>query len=87
MFSASGHTSRCPAHLLVDGDSVYSREGTTQGGPLAMSMYALGMMPLLQRAAEAGAKRAWYADDSSGVKATLLLAERLRLLQVAFLCQ
>ena len=29
-------------------------------------MYALGMVPLLQRAAEAGANQAYYADDSSG---------------------
>ena len=57
------NTDRCPARLQVDGDSVYSREGTTQGDPLPMLMYALGMMPLLQRAAEAGAKQAWYADD------------------------
>ena len=60
------NTYRCPARLLVDGDSVYSREGTTQGDPLAMPMYALDMMLLLQAAAEAGAKQAWYADDSSG---------------------
>ena len=29
-------------------------------------MYAMAMLPLLQRAAEAGAKQAYFADNSSG---------------------
>ena len=54
---------------------MYSRDGTTQGDPLAMPMYALGMMPLLEAAAEAGAKQARYADDSSRAGTVSLVRE------------
>ena len=35
------NTYRSPACLYVDGDVLYSEEGTTQGDPLAMLFYAL----------------------------------------------
>jgi len=39
---------RLPAALFVDGDVLYSNEGTTQGDSLAMPFYALATIPLLQ---------------------------------------
>ena len=35
------NTYRAPSELYVDGDVLLSQEGTTQGDPLAMPMYAL----------------------------------------------
>ena len=43
---------------------IRSREGTTQGDPIAMPLYALGVLPLL-RSVATGTVQAWLADDSS----------------------
>ena len=53
-----------PAALFVDGDVLYSNEGTTQGDPLAMPFYALATIPLIQRLC-ISVTQAWYADDAS----------------------
>ena len=62
---------RKPARLFVAGGlELESREGTTQGCPAAMAMYALAVTPLIDqlRPEKQEAKRkliqAWYADDS-----------------------
>src|SRR5690242_19563723 len=44
---------------------LHSREGTTQGCPLAMAMYALALVPLLKEV-QSCCKQAWYADDATG---------------------
>ena len=44
------NTYRVLANLLVAGGRrLVSKEGTTQGDPLAMGMYSLGIQPLLNR--------------------------------------
>ena len=41
------NTYRQPAHLILsDGSTITSKEGTTQGDPTAMAMYALGLVAL-----------------------------------------
>ena len=58
------NTYRNNSHLYVDGQCLLSEEGTTQGDPLAMAMYAIGTLPLIHRL-DGTAKQAWYADDSA----------------------
>ena len=55
---------RQPARLFVGGECIMSSEGTTQGDPIAMPMYAIGVVPLLQSIATEGAVQAWFADES-----------------------
>ena len=42
-----------------------SQEGTTQGDPLAMQLYALGVVPLIYQLAAIKVFQFWYADDTS----------------------
>eukprot|EP00117_Sycon_ciliatum_P027087 scpid42792/ scgid5532/ len=58
---------RRAAKLFVHGEVVLSLEGTTQGDPLAMPIYAVALVPLLA-ALDASTSRVhqiWYADDSA----------------------
>ena len=59
------NTYRHPAKLFVDGTFILSSEGVTQGDPIAMPMYAIGILPLLRSLAFSEAIQMWYADDSS----------------------
>ena len=58
------NTYRCDVPLCVDGETLLSKEGTTQGDPMAMPMYALATIPLIKKVA-ADVKQIWYADDAS----------------------
>ena len=45
---------------------LYSTEGTTQGCPLSMLAYAVGILPLIKRLKNLGSQtQVWFADDSS----------------------
>ena len=60
------NTYRKDINLFIDGKTIVSREGTTQGDPLAMAMYSLGVTPLIRHMSNVPATRqVWYADDSS----------------------
>jgi hypothetical protein len=43
------NTYRANPQLFVDGEVIYSREGTTQGDPLAMAMYAIATIPVIHK--------------------------------------
>ena len=58
------NTYRQAADLYVAGTTLLSQEGTTQGDPLAMPMYAIAILPLTRRINE-DIKQVWYADDAT----------------------
>ena len=60
------NTYRAPTELFVHGDTILSQEGTTQGDPLAMPMYALATIPLIKKLA-GNHRQIWYADDAAAV--------------------
>lgn len=62
------NTYRAPVKLFViGGGEIESTEGTTQGDPLAMAMYALAVTPLIKRLREIEpkVKQVWFADDAT----------------------
>ena len=60
------NTYRGASELFVGGSTLSSEEGTTQGDPLAMPMYAMATIPLINQLGEiADVKQAWYADDAT----------------------
>ena len=59
------NTYRENASLFIDGDTVFSQEGTTQGDPLAMAMYAIATVPLIEKLQSTNTKQVWYADDAT----------------------
>uniref|UniRef100_A0A1X7T2A3 Reverse transcriptase domain-containing protein n=1 Tax=Amphimedon queenslandica TaxID=400682 RepID=A0A1X7T2A3_AMPQE len=62
------NTYRFDNHLFIDGECIGSKEGTTQGDPLAMSMYAVASVPLIEELDDvATVYQLWYADDASAL--------------------
>ena len=59
------NTYREDIQLVIDGKILISQEGTTQGDPLAMAMYAIAITPLIYQLGNEGIKQVWYADDAT----------------------
>ena len=59
------NTYRSPADLYANGQILSSQEGTTQGDPLGMAMYAIGTKPLICHLDGLASHQLWYADDSA----------------------
>lgn len=57
-------TYRNEAELIVMGQVILFKEGTTPGGPLAMAMYAFAIVSLVKSITTAGASQVWFADDA-----------------------
>ena len=53
------------AELLVGGETLLLKEGTTQGDPMAMVIYALSTLPLID-SVKRGLTQTWFADDACG---------------------
>ena len=60
--------------LGSDSSVLYSKEGTTQGDPLSMAFYAIGVLPLIMQLKDLEKwVQVWYANDASSYgKLTLL---------------
>jgi len=54
-------------HSIPPPEHTASTEGTTQGDPLAMAMYALSILPLIYKLKNISpdVKQVWYADDAT----------------------
>ena len=74
------NTYRSDSWLFAGGQCMKSKEGTTQGDPLAMAMYAIGTQPLIRRL-DGIAKQVWYADDSAAGSSIKRLREWWDLLE------
>ena len=61
------------AQLFVGGEVIFSKEGTTQGDPLAMVFFSLASVPLIRAVAVEATTQIWFADDAaSGGRLNLL---------------
>ena len=67
------NTYRKSARLFITGGKeILSAEGTTQGDPLAMGLYALSVQPLITSLGVASStKQCWFADDACGAGSIL----------------
>ncbi len=61
------NTYRDPTDLFIDGDRLLSQEGTTQGDPLVMPMYALATVPLINSLSKNHVTQIWYVDDAAAI--------------------
>ena len=64
------NTYQHPVCLIISGiGGLVSTEGTTQGDPLAMAMYALAVTPLIRQlhSTHPAVSQVWYADDATGM--------------------
>ena len=59
------NTSRSDVQMFISGETIISQEGTRQGDPLAMAMYAIASAPLIQHLQIDKVHQIWYADDAS----------------------
>ena len=59
------NTYRADVPLYIDGKHLFSSEGTTQGDPLAMAMYAISVIPLIDAIRDCDVRQAWFADDAT----------------------
>ena len=59
---------RSSSRIFMNSDGYFellSQEGTTQGCPLAMAMYAIALVPLVKHLIPL-CKQVWFADDATG---------------------
>ena len=63
--------------FITGGGEILSKEGTTQGDPIAMAAYGIGLTPLLFILSKGDGDEAWkqvaFADDISGVGKLIFL--------------
>ena len=56
---------KTPTSLFVNGKTLQSEEGTTQENPLAMAMYGIAILPLIDLIQKTNITQKWYADDGN----------------------
>ena len=58
------NTYRSDSSLFIEGEMLFTSEGTTQGDHLAMVMYTLAVVTLVRQLNDL-AHQVWFADDAS----------------------
>ena len=65
VFGCDLHMYRRNSLLCIDGEVIFSQEGTTQGDPLVMIIYSIVTLPLVHHLAEStSARQVWFAYDA-----------------------
>ena len=57
-----------PSNLCVNNTVLTSTENTTKGDPLALSLYGIGIIPLIELPQKPNITQKWYADDGSAAR-------------------
>ena len=52
--------------LFIDGETLHSEEGTTEGDPLALAFFTLATVPLAEACKVDSLGEVWFADDAAG---------------------
>ena len=65
IITAIRNSYKTPTSLFVNGKTLQSQEGTTQGDPLAMAMYGIAILPLIDLIQKTNITQKWYADDGN----------------------
>ena len=53
-----------PSKLFVNGETLLSEEGTTQGDPIAMAIYGISILPIIRKFNPSIVQK-WYANDGN----------------------
>ena len=56
---------KTPSNLFINKMCIKCREGTTQGDPLAMAMYGIALLPLIEMTKNINVLQKWFADDGN----------------------
>ena len=70
-----------PSKLYVNNKTLWSREGTTQGDPLAMAMYGVAIIPLIRKLDQKEIMQKWFADDGNAAGSLQNLRKMLDLVE------
>ena len=81
LFNAVKNSYSSPSPLYVNGTTLSSEEGTTQGDPLAMCTYGVAILPLIQKVSEVNVIHKWYAEGGNACGRISDLYETFRALR------
>ena len=65
IYTAIRNSYKTPSDLFIDKKVIKSQEGTTQGDPIAMAMYGVAILPLIDMLEDQNLTHKWYADDGN----------------------